>query len=182
VDLPKVFIGSSLEALDLAKALQSQLQYDTTPTVWDQDVFAPSEFPLESLLKQIRTSDFAVFVFKPDDITRMRNSTHPVVRDNVIFESGLFMGGLGRNHCFILTPRGADLHLPSDYWGWIPLDYNPDRPDNNLEAAVGPACSKIVRRIKEVHSSNRGLQAKVKAELPRLYEELQKALNKPSGI
>jgi hypothetical protein len=41
--------------------------------------------------------------------------TSRVARNNVIFEIGLFIGGLGRERVFIVTPQNTgDFRIPSD--------------------------------------------------------------------
>jgi hypothetical protein len=103
---------------------------------------------MESLAEQPKKFDAALFVFTPDDVGILRGEPKRVVRDNVIFELGLFVGALGRKQTFILLPRDIDnLHLPSDLAGITPLDYNHKREDGNLVAAVGPACNKIKKTL-----------------------------------
>jgi hypothetical protein len=140
---PNVFIGSSSEGLEVAYALQSNLENDGEITVWTQDVFRPSEFVLESLLKQLDTADVGIFVFSPDDMVVIRGGEHPAVRDNVILEVGLYIGRLGRDRCFIVLPRGSNPRLPSDLLGVTILNFDGARADGRLEAALGPASSKI---------------------------------------
>ena len=71
----------------------------------------------------------------------MRDTVSQVVRDNVIFEFGLFIGKLGPEPVFFVIPRGEELHLPSDLLGLTPLTFDPHRTDHNLRAALGP-CAK----------------------------------------
>lgn len=140
---PRVFIGSSSEGLDVAYAIQSNIDNDAEVTVWTQDVFRPSQFILESLMTQLGRTDYGIFIFSADDVLRMRDVEHTAVRDNVIFEVGLWIGRLGRNHSFIVAPRDQSLHLPSDLLGINLLTYQPKREDDRLEAALGPACNKL---------------------------------------
>lgn len=146
--LPRVFIGSSVEAFGIADAVQSELEYVSEPTVWRQDVFQPGESTLQGLVAALDTYDLAVFVFAADDVAQIRESEYSVVRDNVIFEFGLFVGRLGTPRCFFLVPRGDKrLHLPSDLLGITPLTYA-HRP-KEWAAAVGPACRKIRAAVDE---------------------------------
>lgn len=62
---PKLFIGSSVEGLEVAYSIQENLKYISESTVWDQGVFNLSESTLESLIKILENSDFGVFVFSP---------------------------------------------------------------------------------------------------------------------
>jgi Predicted nucleotide-binding protein containing TIR-like domain len=138
--LPRVFIGSSVEALSTAYTLQTSLEFDSEPTVWTQGIFKPSSNTLKDLMLALGRFDFAVFVFNADDVLSMRSQTMNVVRDNVVFELGLFIGSLGMERCFMLKARGSEnLHLPSDLMGWQALEFNANRSDHNLLAALGPA-------------------------------------------
>ncbi len=79
---PKVFIGSSVEGLSVAYAIQQNLTRDAEPTVWDQGVFELSRTTIESLTASLDASDFGVFVFSPDDVVTMRGKENNAVRDN----------------------------------------------------------------------------------------------------
>lgn len=148
---PRVFIGSSVEQVDLAYAVQEGLEYDVEGTVWTQGVFQPSRSTMAALVDQLDVNDFAIFVLAPDDLTAMRKEIASTVRDNVIFELGLFAGRYGHERCFIITPRNADdLHLPTDLLGITPAEYDADRQDKNLVAALGAACNRIRKSIKQL--------------------------------
>jgi Predicted nucleotide-binding protein containing TIR-like domain len=144
----RVFVGSSSEQLHIAKAIQANLQPQYEVTVWDQGVFHLSLTTLESLINRLRVTDVAVFVFGPDDVTTLRGRRHKTVRDNVVFELGLFLGALGRKHCFIVVPDGTkDLRIPTDLAGITYGVYAPNRSDRNFRAAVGPVCDQIVQQL-----------------------------------
>lgn len=154
--LPSLFIGSSVEALDVAYALQEGLDFDAEPTVWSQGIFTPTKGTLSTLLTALPNFAFAVFVFSPDDIVKLRGSEHRAVRDNVLFEFGLFVGKLGPDRSFYLVPRSApgfrapDFHLPTDLLGTTALTYRANRTDGNLVAALGPACNQVRRAMRHV--------------------------------
>ncbi len=135
--------------MDVAYALQKNLEYESDPTVWDQGVFRPMRQTLSDLVDEAAHTDFAVFVFAPDDIADIRGETKAIVRDNVLFELGLFIGALGSGRCFIVAPRdAANLHLPSDLLGLEPLRYAADRRDGRLRAALGPASHEILSAVR----------------------------------
>lgn len=147
----RVFVASSIEHLDLAYAVQEGLEHDAEVTVWSQGVFQPSRTTMASLMDQLDETDFAVFVLAPDDVTRMRDKEVASVRDNVVFELGIFAGRLGIERCFMIAPRGNDdLHLPTDLLGLTPASYDPDRQDANMVAALGPACNRIRKSMKSL--------------------------------
>jgi predicted nucleotide-binding protein len=146
---PKVFIGSSAEGLPVAEALQVGLEYDAETTVWSQGVFGLSSGTLETLVSTAAGSDFAILVLTPDDLLIKRGDERPAARDNVVFELGLFMGSFGRHRTFLVHPRGPQMHLPSDLAGVTTASFDPSRRDGNLQAAVGPVCTKIKHAIRD---------------------------------
>ncbi len=146
---PRIFIGSSVEALGIAYAVQKGLQYDAEVTVWNQGIFKLSSYALLDLIEVMNNSDYAIFIFNPDDVLIMRDKEMNIVRDNVIFEMGLFAGKLGRDKTFMLVPEHSDLHLPTDLLGINPGKFNPSRSDENISAAVGPFCSDIIIELKK---------------------------------
>lgn len=137
----RIFIGCSSESLEIAHAIQNNLEYSSETTVWSQGVLKLSQSALESLDNALGRFDFAIFVFAPDDITQMRDKTDRVVRDNVLFEFGLFCGRLGKNRCFIVAPRDPKLHLPSDLIGITQATYDSARSDRI--GALGSASSSV---------------------------------------
>ncbi len=111
-----MFIGSSVEGLQIANALQANLQYHVDSTIWTQGVFGLAETALHSLLKQANHADFATFVLSPDDVTRLRKNDYKTARDNVILELGLFAGALGSRRVFFIAPNDQDFHIPTDLY------------------------------------------------------------------
>jgi Predicted nucleotide-binding protein containing TIR-like domain len=144
---PSLFIGSSSEGLPVAYALQAELDQLCEPLVWSQSAFEATGTTIGSLLETAQTSDFAALVLTPDDSVVTRNSPVSVARDNVVFELGLFLGSLGPRRVFIIRPRDLSLTLPSDLAGVTLLDYRYKRTDQNLQAAIGPAASRIRDKI-----------------------------------
>lgn len=153
---PVLFIGSSSESLDVAYAAQENLEDCAQVIVWTQGLFGLSKSFLESLLDTLDETQFGLFVFAPDDLTRIRGQVVETTRDNVIFELGLFIGRLGRERTFIIMPKGnVDLHLPSDLLGINTATFIEPEKQRLLVAALGPACNKARRAIEEVSTSNR---------------------------
>lgn len=149
---PKVFVGSSREGIAIANAIHANLTYEAECTVWKDGVFQPSSSTLVDLMRILRNSDFAIFVFSPDDVSIMRDKFDQVVRDNVLFELGLFIGRLGQERCFFLIPDSEKIRLPTDLFGVNPTRYESGRSDSNWEAAVNPACMQILRVINQLKS------------------------------
>ena len=146
----RVFVGSSTEGLDVAYAIQQALDADAEITVWSQGIFEPQQYNLEALLAALSEFEYAVFVFTLDDLAIIRDKEQQVVRDNVIFELGMFLGRLGRRCCFMVMPRVRGVwHLPTDLLGLAPLTYDPNRADGRLDAALGPACNEIRKALRK---------------------------------
>jgi tetratricopeptide (TPR) repeat protein len=145
---PKLFIGSSVEGLPIAHASQKNLRRNAEVTVWDQGIFTLTATALESLMETLARSDFGLFIFSPDDLAIVRGVSNTIVRDNVLFELGLFVGHLGKSRCFFMTPEDdGDLRLPSDLLGIQPATYEVDRSDRNWQAATAAACHEIQDEI-----------------------------------
>ncbi|MBW4889117.1 nucleotide-binding protein [Mucilaginibacter sp. HMF5004] len=145
---PELFIGSSVEGLSVVNALTEKLHHRFNITSWDSGVFNISGNTLDDLLIQLKKSDFAIFVFTPDDKSIIRETEHSTVRDNVLYELGLYTGKLGRKNTFYLKPdkMPSDFHLPTDLIGVTAGSYDSTRTDN-LVAALSPFCSQLQRQI-----------------------------------
>ena len=147
---PHVFIGSSVEALSIAREIQTGLSHDPfIVQLWTDGVFRASRDSVDSLIQAIKKADFAVLVLTADDTLITREVEHRAPRDNCIFELGLFMGALGRDRTFIVKPRGVDIKLPTDLLGITPLEYAEGGLDT-IAARVGPVCT-AVRNAVQTH-------------------------------
>jgi CRP/FNR family cyclic AMP-dependent transcriptional regulator len=149
----RVFIISSVEALPIARAVQNALEHDPfTVVIWTDGVFRASQYPVESLERELDQSDFAIAIAQPDDQTESREQTKPTPRDNVIFELGFFMGRIGRHRSLLLEPRGEEVKLPSDLTGITAIAYKND--PSNVAAAMGPACNRVRDIINDLGPNN----------------------------
>jgi hypothetical protein len=142
----RVFVGSSREALPIARALQHELRDTAYCELWSQGLFRIGSVSLDDLVRAANGFDFAVFLFAPDDIVKMRDNQHSAVRDNVLFELGIFIGKLGPQRSFFVVPSSDDhFHVPSDLNGIIPAKYDPR--EHNLQVAVAAATFEISRAV-----------------------------------
>ncbi len=159
---PRIFIASAVESLDVADAFNVNLDHQAEVTIWKHG-FSLSQNTIDSLVRMAESVDFAIFIFTPDDIADIRNQQKHIVRDNVVFELGLFVGTLGKERCFIVKPRDTDLHLPTDLLGLTPADYNGERSDGNLEAAVNHPCVLIKKEVANLGLISQDLNIQTKA-------------------
>ena len=155
--LPVVFVGSSKEGLRAAQALSNNLRYAAFVKPWPYN-FGLNKTVIEDLVTQAPTFDFAVFILSADDLRESRGAKALVPRDNVIFETGLFMGVLGRDRVFLVKRRDAKVELPSDLLGLTMPDYvvPPANDVQSWEAAMSFASSRISDEIERLqfHSSS----------------------------
>lgn len=135
-----VFIGSSSEGLDVARAVKRQFRDITQTDLWNEGVFVLNKSNLDSLLKAANLYDFAVLCLTPDDLLESRGEEHSAPRDNILFELGLFMGRMGIYRTFVVCEERAK--LPSDFAGISVSTFRAPQ-DGNLLSAVSNACSDI---------------------------------------
>jgi hypothetical protein len=147
---PSLFVGSSSEGLEFARAVRSGLVSDAEVTIWDEGVFALGQTFIEALVNALPRFDFAVLILTPDDFVVSRQTEGLGPRDNVLFELGLFMGRLGRSRTFVLHAVASELKIPTDLAGVITATYEWPRSDNNHRAAVGRACDSIRQAIRDL--------------------------------
>ena len=140
---PSIFIGSSSESLEVARAFRQQLTDIGDVTIWNEGVFEIGAGYLESLANSVHQYDFAVMIFSADDKITCRSSESPITRDNVMFELGLFMGHLGRDRTFVAYDRSSNPKVPSDLAGVTFAAFESNRADGNLISAVGVATDSI---------------------------------------
>ncbi|MBA3756266.1 MAG: nucleotide-binding protein [Nitrosomonas sp.] len=138
---PRIFIASSTESLGIAEAINVNLDRPAETILWTRP--DPSQNFIDTLLELTRSVDFAAFLCSPDDLVIMRGKEKDAIRDNVLFELGLFMGHLGKERCFIIHPRDSKPQTPTDLLGITPIDYEANRSDRDFIAATKPACTII---------------------------------------
>ncbi len=150
---PKIFIASSSESLKWADAVQRFFSNRKLyATVWNQGAFPPSNYPLKSLLETINNFDFGVFIFSFDDFLEKRGKSCFAVRDNLLFELGLFIAHLGIEHNFIFIPDNVtEFHWPSDLGNLTIGKYQANNA--NTDAGIGAACTEVLMQIERIRPS-----------------------------
>lgn len=147
---PVIFIGSSSEALREATWVSNSLnRRPIVSQLWTQGIFHLSKTTIEDLMRTATESDFAALLLTPDDMTASRGKKKVSPRDNAVFELGLFMGALGRDRAFIVTPKGVDLKLPTDLLGMTHLQYTIGNK-KTLGKRMTPVSRALWNRIKQL--------------------------------
>jgi len=123
----RVFVASSSEQISTAEGIARSLS--GTPEldvqVWNEGVFDFSASYMESLEKVFEQADFAAVVLTADDQADVRKEIVKLPRDNVNFELGLFIGGLGRERCFFFIDGESRTRIASDLSGIEPVTFYP---------------------------------------------------------
>ncbi|WP_080283796.1 nucleotide-binding protein [Clostridium botulinum] len=139
-----IFFGSSQESadtMDEVAALVGSLGYSTL--TWhspNKGVFIAGDSILDSLINTTGEVDGAIFIFNDDDKIWCRDEIlKSTVRDNVLFEYGLFMGNLGKTKVAFASKNKPK--LASDLSGVTYIDADND------EAVVRQSLKNWLRRI-----------------------------------
>jgi CRP/FNR family cyclic AMP-dependent transcriptional regulator len=147
---PILFIGCSVESLDIGKEIELGLKHSKVQTqLWTNGVFTASESVIDNLLSIVNEADFALFIFGPDDEVKSRGATYNAPRDNIVFELGLFMGKLERNRTFIVKEDKADVKIPSDLLGINKLTYVVKKKGDYTNA-VSTVCTELNKVFKSL--------------------------------
>jgi hypothetical protein len=146
---PKIFIGSSKTAAKYAGAIHDGLVDDAECTPWSEGAFGLSKSTIDNLMKNLRDSDFGIFVFAPDDTATIKGDLLNVTRDNVVYEAGLFGGYLSPERCFIAVPMSVPIRIPTDLLGMTLGHYEYNRSDKNYSSAVSGFCREVQAEIQK---------------------------------
>ncbi|MGJ3234362.1 L-histidine N(alpha)-methyltransferase [Marivirga sp.] len=150
--MKKVFIASSSEALGYATATKELLEEKVNEkeiiraTVWKDAEWEIGNNILQSLINLKNYYDKAIFIFHPDDDLNFRNNELKSVRDNVIFEFGLFGGIMGFDNCYALVPKNIRIKKPSDLLGIITAQYEYEKNTDHSNQ-LRPAIKKLKETI-----------------------------------
>ena len=141
---PHIFIGSSKEGLSVAEGIRDRLKDFAEIKLWTR-AFDIGKSNYENLTTQIALYDYAILVATADDTITSRKKASKGARDNVLFEFGLFAGGLGRSRALYVLEKG--IKIPSDLLGvTFPTITKSDAPEFiiSLDACVGDIRTHIV--------------------------------------
>ena len=104
---PNIFIGSSKSSEDISKKVKEYLSCFANCHIWSDNFFDVNVSNFDNLCKKIISFDFAIFIGGKDDLSVVKKKVFHTIRDNVIFEYGLFTGALGRQRTFFLMEEGV---------------------------------------------------------------------------
>lgn len=145
---PSLFIASSQEAGSIVTVLENSLKSKTDVTVWwSETLWTPGLTTLEVLLRESSAYDFAVVIFREDDLIVSRGTKSAMPRDNVLFEAGLFMSNLGPQRTFILVPKEPGVKILSDLAGVNLIYYPPPTQESGFEGALKKPLQRIKKAI-----------------------------------
>lgn len=120
-DKPRMFLGCSDEAKDIAEVFMAAIGAEAHVVPW---WLAPefrntgSVTTFASLVQAANEYDFALFLLTPDDVIESREVVTHAPRDNVVFEFGLFLGAIGPDRTLIrVRKHDPQVKKPSDFGG-----------------------------------------------------------------
>ena len=145
----KIFIGSSSEGLKVAQVIKNKIEEECDNwlkcDIWnDGEIFKINSGTLDSLVKASRKYDYGILVATADDKTIKRKLIHKSMRDNVLFEMGLFLGSLGLDRAFLFA--NTKISVPSDFNGVTLIQYH---KKSDMESKV----SELVDHLKKTRNS-----------------------------
>ncbi|MCU0290063.1 MAG: nucleotide-binding protein, partial [Acidobacteria bacterium] len=169
--IPKVFIGSSSKAKDIAEIVGKYLNESgkIKAIVWNK-VFKITETYIEQLQRILDEYDFAILVITKDN----QDEKESKVRQNVLFELGLFMGRLGRHKAIMLCDEDQKVILPSDLEGIHRQTFSSVGDQTSSEYLEKP-CSEILEYILDPYEDDISVFKFWKASCNQIRKALKKA-------
>lgn len=140
---PNIFVGSSSEGKNIAEEIVKQLEGFADCMLWTR-AFEIGKSNFENLTGQIAFYDYAILIATADDVTVSRSKKQKTGRDNVLFEFGLFTGGLGHTRVFYILEE--NIKIPSDLSG-ITLPFIPNIGDHALDKVITDRIEEIKKHI-----------------------------------
>ena len=141
----KIVIASSSRTEILAEKLRDQLDthYSEADLLRDAISSGTAETNVEMLEGIAEDSDFAVIILDALDVHVSVTGGSLGERDNLLFEAGLFIAALGREHCFVANGTGVS-YLPPDLEGIKVLRFAEPDPGKLRDRE---ACADAVRSV-----------------------------------
>src|SRR6187549_3105275 len=115
---PMIFIASSGKNISIAQAFKKELSDCANVHIWDEYFPKQNNISfLETLMQAKEEFEYGLFIWAGDDPYSNNKYAMQTPRDNVVFETGLFMGALGTAKIFIVYDNAIPLKTPSDFLG-----------------------------------------------------------------
>jgi prolyl-tRNA editing enzyme YbaK/EbsC (Cys-tRNA(Pro) deacylase) len=147
---PRIFVGSSSEAMLYDQLVREVLEAEgLEPVAWNGS-FRPGEYGLDSLDRIVRESDGALLILSADDRTMYRGEETFSPRDNVLLELGYFLQAFGRRRTAIIhvqSDSGEYARTPTDLAGLMSLRFRTDSRASNA-AEIRRWCNDFLRTVR----------------------------------
>lgn len=140
-----------LDFRDAAIATSVQLRIFVDHIGRDEGLLQQNESIFDGLLRLSKEVDFGVFIWGASDVTISDGQSIRAARDNVVFETGLFLGALGKKRTFMVVDRSIPVKIPSDFEGISRTYYDSSVLGTYDRSAVGKPCNEIERNIRQRH-------------------------------
>ena len=181
----KLFIASSGSAKDLALYLNDRLDFRGENLLdiqlWWDNALILGKSTLDGLINHCQETDFAAVLLTEDDPTKKKGVENVRLRDNCVFELGLFTGALGPNPQRVFQISSAKAAaLPSDVDGITNLKIVVEREEDGeltqeCKDSIDRAALAIVARVKKLRSYVRGVIPLISGEELMDYERIKRA-------
>lgn len=134
--VPKILVGSSTEGLPTALAFKELLEPEIEVHLWNDEFFSAGEYTIESLESRSRSFDGALIVGTSDDRVTSRGAEFDSIRDNLLFEFGMFVAMFGRRKAILALEGLGAVKMPSDLFGLTCVGFTrTDPPSEGIDAA-----------------------------------------------
>jgi Predicted nucleotide-binding protein containing TIR-like domain len=130
--------------------LPNTLSFNLEPKPWFKEELSLNQSILQSLVKFPNKYDYGCFLFTPRDALVSNDLSSMRVRDNVIFEFGLFAAQKdGIHKSFIIQQDDINLKLASDLSGIVTAKYTHTDNPQVLNANIKFSVTRIINAIEE---------------------------------
>lgn len=134
---PKIFISSSAKGMEFVNALTEKLSKAADPIVWSANELSLSGNIIEKLNEYIEESNYGVFFIAPDELSENNDGHINIVKENILFELGLWLGKKGKDSMVIVAPDNIKNNIfPSDIKILKNKYYSVNKNDLNKKGAV----------------------------------------------
>jgi|GEM_PF-1435971 len=155
-----IFVGSSSEAAAHYERVCGTLEEQGHHVKGWKSAIDKGESFLAALLRIADSVDAALLIATPDDVLHSRGELSPFLRDNVLFEAGLFIGAIGRRTTGIVVAGGKPVRLPTDLAGISVFSFREGQ--GNAFARDVRSWAEQVLRMKSSSSIARNIAARIR--------------------